>query len=98
MELHRLPGDIRIEAPFPVEIPVSADGKKLRVAIEWPVIEHFLGPRAAIENDVREMLQERREQIVRIVKAHLFAHGFPVDGTVTLEVDDFRHPGTEPPS
>jgi len=39
---------------------------------------------------VREMLQERREQIVRIVKAHLFAHGFPVDGTVTLRVDDFR--------
>jgi hypothetical protein len=42
MSIHVLPGDIRVEPPLPVEIPVSVDGKTLRVAIEWPAVARML--------------------------------------------------------
>lgn len=90
MKLQPLPAKVRIEPQFPVEQPVLVDGKTLRISLEWAVIEHFLGDRAADEAAVRAFLDEQRLDIARVVKAHLFAHGFPLSGALTLTLDDFR--------
>jgi hypothetical protein len=90
MELHPLPHTLRVVPPFPVEQKVSVDGKTVTVAIEWPVIASWLGPRANDVNAVREALHERRFEIGRTIQAHLFAHGIPLSSELTLTLDDFR--------
>ena len=90
MNINPMPADIRIERPFPVEQVVNVNGKTLRVALEWSVIDHFLGAEAANPQAVRTFLSERRLDIARTIKAHLFAQGFPLSGELTLSVEDFR--------
>jgi len=90
MTVHALPSKLRIKPPFPVEQAMAVDGTKVWVAIEWPVVERWLGPRAGDADAVREELHERRLEIERTLEAHVFAHGLPLSKEVTLTLDDFE--------
>ncbi|HTP98128.1 MAG TPA: hypothetical protein VMN56_02300 [Casimicrobiaceae bacterium] len=90
MTVHVLPSQLRIKPPFPVEQAMAVDGTKVWVAIEWPVIERWLGPRANDADAVREALHERRLEIERTVEAHVFAHGLALSKEVSLTVEDFK--------
>ena len=73
MSIHVLPGDIRFEPPLPVEIPVSVDGKTLRVAIEWPAVTRMLPTADKSFDAVATALRGERETIEMAIRAHLFA-------------------------
>jgi hypothetical protein len=90
MVVHAMPGEIRVEPPFPVEQPVTVDGEPLRVAIAWPVVQHLTGEDHPGFEQVRSALHDRRLLIERTIKAHLFAHGFPLSGELALSLADFR--------
>jgi hypothetical protein len=90
MNVHAMPTDLRVEPPYPVEQALWVDGQPLRVAIEWPVVEHLAGRRDPDPSAVRAMLHEKRLEIERTAKAHLYAHGFPLSGELTLSLADFR--------
>ncbi len=89
MVVHSMPTVLRIEPPFPVEQAITVDDAALRVALEWPVIEHLAGMRNPDPDTVRLTRHERRLEIERTIKAHLFAHGFPLSGEVALSMADF---------
>ena len=94
MVVHSMPTVLRIEPPFPVEQAVTVDDQALRVAIEWPVIEHLSGMRNPDAATVRATLHARRLEIERTIKAHLFAHGFPLSGELALSLADFAAPAS----
>lgn len=89
MVVHSMPTVLRIEPPFPVEQAITVDDEALRVALEWPVIEHLAGMRNPDPDTVRLTLHERRLEIERTIKAHLFAHGFPLSRELALSLADF---------
>ena len=88
MSIHVLPGDIRFEPPLPVEIPVSVDGKTLRVAIEWPAVARMLPTADKSFDAVATALRGKRATIEMAIRAHLFAQGTPLDGHVRISAAD----------
>ena len=89
MVVHSMPTVLRIEPPFPVEQAITVDDQALRVALGWPVIEHLTGVHNPDPDTVRAMLHDRRLDIERTIKAHLFAHGMPLSREVALSLADF---------
>lgn len=94
MVVHSMPTVLRIEPPFPVEQAVTVDDEVLRVALEWPVIEHLAGVRNPDAAAVRAALHEHRLEIERTIRAHLFAHGIPLSRELALSLADFRRPAS----
>jgi len=90
MVVHTMPGEIRFEPPFPVEKTVTVDGHPLRVALEWPVVQHLAGSPQPDAATVRDVLHAKRLEIERTIKAHVFAHGLPLSGELALSLADFR--------
>jgi hypothetical protein len=90
MHIHTVPSTLRIEPGHPVDIVVIADGNKIRVSLEWPVIERWLGVRANDPEAVKEALRTRRGIIEQTVQARLIAHGVPLSNELTLSNADFR--------
>lgn len=89
MRVHPLPTPARIEPGFPVEQLYDVDGKTLRVDIEWKMIEVFLGGTAPTPDAVGAALRLHQPAIDRVVKAHLFAQGFPLSNDLVLTATDF---------
>ena len=56
MNVMLVPGTMRVAPSYPVELAATVDGETLRLAIEWPVIERWLGERATNVDAVREAL------------------------------------------
>jgi hypothetical protein len=84
-----VPGTMRVAPTYPVELAATVDGETLRLAIEWPVIERWLGERASNVEAVRDALISRRNVIERTVLARVYAHGIPISGELTLTPGDF---------
>jgi hypothetical protein len=94
MAIHVLPGDVRIEPPLPVEIPVSVDGTTMRIAIDWNAVVRTLPPGAPTVDSVAEALRKQRPVLEMAIRAHLAAHGVPLDHRVSLsaaDIDDAAH-------
>ena len=89
MQIQPLPAEPRIEVGFPVEQLYSVDGKTLRVDIEWKVVEMFLGGATPTGQEVTAALRLHHPAIERIVKARLFAQGFPLSNDLVLTPSDF---------
>jgi len=89
MNVLLVPGTMRVAPTYPVELAASVDGENLRLAIEWPVIERWLGERAGNLDAVREAVLSRRNVIERTVQARVYAHGMPMSGELTLTPRDF---------
>jgi len=89
MQVQALPTEFRIEPGFPVEQLYNVDGKTLRVDIEWRMIEIFLGGATPTPDAVRTALRLHHPSIDRIVKARLFAQGFPLSNDLVLTPSDF---------
>jgi hypothetical protein len=89
MNVLLVPGTIRVAPSLPVELAATVDGETLRLAIEWPVIERWLGDRASNVDAVREALLSRRNVIERSIMARVYAHGIPISGELTLTSKDF---------
>lgn len=90
MQIQPLPAEPRIQSGFPVEQLYSVDGKTLRVDIEWKVIEGFLGGATATAQTVSEALRTQHGAIERVLKARLFAQGFPLSNDLVLTPEDFE--------
>ena len=89
MNVMLVPGTLRVAPTYPVELAATVDGEALRVAIEWTVIERWLGERASNVDAVRDALLSRRNVIERTVLARVYAHGIPISGELTLALRDF---------
>jgi hypothetical protein len=89
MNVLLVPTKLRVAPDFPVEINVSVDNETLQLAIEWTVIERWLGSSAPSVDAVREAILSRRSIIERTVQARVFAHGMPISGELTLSAADF---------
>ena len=75
MSIDVLPGNVRFEAARPVEIPVSVDGKTLRVAIEWSAFTRMLPTTDKSFDAVAKALRGGRETIEMAIRAYVFAQG-----------------------
>ena len=88
MNVILIPAKVRVQRDLPVEIAATVDGETLQVAIEWPVVERWLGDLATDENAVRNAIQQRRQSIERVIQARIYAHGVPVSGELSLGMRD----------
>ena len=88
MNVILIPAKVRVQRDLPVEIAATVDGETLQVAIEWAVVERWLGDLATDENAVRNAIQQRRQSIERVIQARIYAHGVPVSGELTLGMRD----------
>ena len=88
MNVTLIPGNIRVQRDLPVEVGVTVDGETLQVAIEWALVERWLGELATDAGAVRNAIQQRRGAIERAVQARVYAHGVPVSGEMSLGARD----------
>jgi len=88
MNVVLLPANVRVQPDMPVEIGAIVDGQQLQVALEWPLIERWLGGLAIDANTVRNAIQMRRSSIERAIQSRVYAHGAPISGELTLGVRD----------
>ncbi len=89
MNVLLVPTKLRVAPGFPVEVAVTVDNETLQLAIEWAVIERWLGSGTPSTDAVREAILARRSVIERTVQARVFAHGMPISGELTLSAADF---------
>lgn len=82
--------NVRVQADSPVEIAATVDGETVQVALEWPLIERWLGGLAADAGAVRNAIQQRRQSIERVIQSRVYAHGVPISGEMTLGVRDLE--------
>jgi hypothetical protein len=83
-----LPGNVRVQPETPVEITATVDGDTLQVALEWALIERWLGALATDAGAVRNAIQQRRQSIERVIQSRVYAHGVPISGELTLGLRD----------
>jgi hypothetical protein len=88
MNVLLLPGNIRVQRDLPVEVAATVDGETLQVALEWALIERWLGELATDPNAVRNTIQQRRQSIERVIQSRVYAHGIPISGEMSLGVRD----------
>lgn len=89
MEMILLEAGVYVHPPFPIEFSIFVDGKAVRVAIAWSTFERLIGTSPVDEARVRDFLHNHRQEIVRAIKAHLFAQGIPLGGELMMLPDDF---------
>ena len=83
-----LPAHVRVQRDTPVEIAATVDGETVQVALEWSLIERWLGELATDANAVRNAIQQRRQTIERVLQSRVYAHGIPISREITLGVRD----------
>lgn len=85
----------RVLSSVPIELLLVVDRKTVRAAIDWATIRHFIGDGSFDESRVRDFIGKNRQGIELAIKAHLLAHGVPLDRQLVLTLDDFNqlHPG-----
>jgi hypothetical protein len=88
MNVILLPVNVRVQRDLPVEIGATVDGETLQVALEWPLIERWLGDLATDANAVRNAIHMRRSSIERAIQSRVYAHGIPISGELTLGLRD----------
>ena len=88
MNVTLLPGNIRVQPDLPVEMTATVDGQTVQVALDWALIERWLGELATDANAVRNTIQQRRQSIERIIQSRVYAHGIPISGEMSLGVRD----------
>jgi hypothetical protein len=88
MNVMLLPANIRVQRDTPVEIAATVDGEMLQVALEWALIERWLGELAADASAVRNAITQRRTAIERVIQSRVYAHGIPISGELTLGIRD----------
>jgi hypothetical protein len=88
MNVSLIPANIRVQRDAPVELAASVDGQTLQVALEWDVIERWLGDLATDPGAVRNAIQQRRQAIERVIQSRVYAHGVPISGEMTLGMRD----------
>ena len=88
MNVILLPSNIRVQRDTPVEISATVDGETLQVALEWALIERWLGDLASDASAVRNAINQRRPSIERVIQSRVYAHGIPISGELTLGIRD----------
>jgi len=88
MNVFLLPGNVRVQRDLPVEIVATVDGETVQVALEWALIERWLGGLATDPSAVRNTIEQRRQSIERIIQSRVYAHGIPISGEMSLGVRD----------
>ncbi len=88
MNVILMPANVRVQRDLPVELSATVDGQTVQVALEWPLIERWLGDLAIDANTVRNAIQMRRSSIERAIQSRVYAHGVPISGELTLGVRD----------
>jgi hypothetical protein len=88
MNVTILAANLRVKADMPVEIAATVDGETLQVALEWALIERWLGQLANDAGAVRNAIHQRRQAIERVIQSRVYAHGVPISGEMTLGLRD----------
>jgi hypothetical protein len=88
MNVFLLAGNVRVQRDLPVEIAATVDGETVQVALEWALIERWLGELATDPSAVRNTIQQRRQSIERVIQSRVYAHGIPISGEMSLGVRD----------
>jgi len=88
MNVFLLAGNVRVQRDLPVEIVANVDGETVQVALEWALIERWLGELATDPSAVRNTIQQRRQSIERVIQSRVYAHGIPISGEMSLGVRD----------
>ena len=88
MNVILIPGNIRVQRDMPVEVAANVDGETIQVALEWALIERWLGALPPEASTVRNAIQQRRPAIERVIQSRVYAHGIPISGELTLGVRD----------
>jgi hypothetical protein len=88
MNVMLLPANIRVQRDTPVEISATVDGETLQVALEWALIERWIGELASDASAVRNAITQRRTAIERVIQSRIYAHGIPISGELTLGIRD----------
>jgi hypothetical protein len=89
MSTFLLETSVYVHRPFPVEFLIDVDGRVIRTAIGWPVVEQIMSATPIDDEQVRNFLHENREAIARAIQARLYAHGVPRTGELVMALDDF---------
>ena len=91
MNVTLIPGaNVRVQRDSPVEIAATVDGETVQVALEWTLIERWLGGLAPDAGAVKHAIQQRRQSIERVIQSRVYAHGIPISGEMTLGVRDLE--------
>ena len=88
MNVTLMPANVRVQPDTPDEIKATVDSETLQIALEWSLIERWLGQLATDANAVRNAIQQRRESIERVIQSRVYAHGVPISGEMTLGLRD----------
>ncbi|MGH8798654.1 MAG: hypothetical protein ACREX7_00300 [Casimicrobiaceae bacterium] len=77
-----------------VELVVVADRKTIRVQLDRSALQQIMGARRVGDEALRAFLWNNRRAIELAIKAHLFAHGIPLDRQLFLSLDELHalHP------
>ena len=79
-----LPGIVRVQPDLPVELKATVGGETVQVALQWTLLERWLGDRASDADAVRNAIHQRRTSIERAIQARVYAHGVPLSGELSL--------------
>jgi hypothetical protein len=74
--------EMHVRVGEPVMFLASADGRRIDVRIEWPVVEAVSGARD--EDGVRRFVAANRSALESIIRAHLLARGVPLNHVLEL--------------
>jgi len=90
MQLSLVETSIYIQPNAPVEFAITADGKPIRVTIEWDAIRRLMGAASEDAAQIRDFLRHHRSEIGNAIQARIAAHGVPITHQLTMTWDDLR--------
>lgn len=93
MPMSLLETSIYVHPEFPVEFVIRWDDQPIRVSIEWSAIEWLMGPTQPDADQVRDFLHHHRREIAFAIRAQLAAQGTPLNGQLTVSIEDLRLAG-----
>lgn len=79
---------IHIQPQAQVEFLIDVDGRAVRVALGWPLLERMMGTVAGSEKQVRDYIRRNRDALTTALAAHVLARGVPFDRYIAMSSDD----------
>ena len=79
---------IHVQPQALVEFLINADGRAVRVALGWPLLERMMGAEPGNEDQVRDFVRRNRDALTTALAAHILARGVPLDRYIVMSPDD----------
>lgn len=79
---------IHVQPHALVEFLIDVDGRAVRVALGWPLVESLMGAVPGSEDQVRDFIRRNRDALTTAFAAHVLARGVPLDRYLVMSSDD----------